>query len=150
MRLSFKDDLKPKWLFSNKDRQTIKKEINYRLSAMQARRHGEHSGAVPSQTTACAPNQELCPPSEDCVPKKVTGLVPLECSLRPETPKYWSSPQNSWAKTVFFAAFATKTFFLVFILEFEGTQFLCPLKNCVCPPVTLIWRRSCSYVHRNM
>ena len=42
---------------------------------------GGHSGAVPPQMTACAP------PSEDCVPKKLTGSGLLECKSRPKTTK---------------------------------------------------------------
>ena len=56
-------------------------------TAGQTRRHGSHSGAVPPQITACAPQTRIVNPSEDCAPKKVTGSVPLECSWRSETPK---------------------------------------------------------------
>ena len=54
----------------------------------QVRRHGGHSGAVLSQMTACAPpERKLCPPSEDCAPKKLTGSGLLKCKSRPKTPK---------------------------------------------------------------
>ena len=62
----------------------------------------------------CLPKREMCPPSEDCVPKKVTGSVPLECAavLGLKPPKYWSLNQFFWARTVFFVDFAMKIIFL--------------------------------------
>ena len=37
--------------------------------------------------TACAPPKENCTtPSEDCAPKKLTGLGLLKCTSRPKTP----------------------------------------------------------------
>ena len=35
-------------------------------------------GSCPPDHCLCPPKQELCPPSEDCVPKKVTGSVPMD------------------------------------------------------------------------
>ena len=62
----------------------------------------------------------MCPPSEDCVPKKVTGLVPPECAaiigLTP--PKYWSLTQYFWARTVFFFRFCDENLFFFFSPKF--------------------------------
>ena len=58
-------------------------------------------GRCPPNHCLCPLKRELCPPSEDCAPKKVTSLMPLGAvrGLRPS--KYWSSPQNSWVRTVY-------------------------------------------------
>ena len=62
----------------------------------------------------------LLPPSEDCVPKKVTGSVLLECTagLGLTPPKYWPLNQYFWARTFFFADFAMKIIFFVFTQKF--------------------------------
>ena len=112
-------------------------------------------------------NHSFGPPSEDCAPKKVTGLVPLECSSGFETPLILISNPVFAGKNRSFADFATKTF-LVFTLEFiefcayfvkktflflvitpslsnsRKKIFLLPPKNYKCPPptVTLLWHRA--------
>ena len=122
---------------------------------------------MPPEITACAPKRELCPLKRGLCPKKETCLVPLECSSRSETPKILIITPKFVKKKRYFADFAVKTFFglhprirvqepffrrfcgkylcfLVFTLEIEGTKFLCPPKNCLCPPpVTLLWCRAC-------
>ena len=53
----------------------------------QARRHGGISWSCLPKSLLVLPKQELCPPSENCAGKKVTGSVSLKCNSRPETPK---------------------------------------------------------------
>ena len=100
------------------------------------RRHCLRPGAKGAFRGSESPNENCAPLSEDCAPMKVTGSVPLEGSSRP--PKYWSSPQNSWARTVLSQILRWRPFFvcvfLVFTHEFEGTKFLCPQKNYLCLP----------------
>ena len=93
--------------------------------------------------------RELCPPSEDCAPKKVTGTVPLECSSRPETPKILVIPQNSWVKNFFLQISWWRLFFcfqpgirgishmlrsenLCFLFSLSA-KFLCPSKIVYAP-----------------
>ena len=59
----------------------------------------------------------MCPPSEDCASKKVTGSVPLDCSLGPEAPKILFINPVFLSKNRFFADFAMKTFILFFCLH---------------------------------
>ena len=79
-----------------------------------------HSGAVPPQITACAPpNHCLCPPSEDCAPKKLRGSVKLKCNSRPETPKILVITREFVSKNCFLVNFAISTVCLCgFIPEF--------------------------------
>ena len=72
----------------------------------QAWRHG---GGI---LGPCPPKRELCSPSEDCAPKKVTGSVPLKCSSRCETLKILASTPDFVSKNCFFADFEIKTLFL--------------------------------------
>ena len=128
-------------------------------------RHRGHSGAVPPKSLLVPPKQELCPPSDDCAPKKVTCLVPVECSSRPEPPKILViTPElvskNSFSqilrKRPFFCFsiltpefvkvcpyFAMKTFFLVFTPEFVKICADFAIKNFFCryPRVCGILRR---------
>ena len=55
----------------------------------QARRRGgrEYSGPCPPNDCLYLPKQKLCPPSEDCAPKKLIDSGLLECKSRPETHK---------------------------------------------------------------
>ena len=71
---------------------------------------GGHFEAVPPK------NHCLCPSSEDCAPKKVTGSVPLECNSRPETPKILVITPEFVSKNCLFADFAIKTLFLLFLV----------------------------------
>ena len=98
---------------------------------------GRNSGAVPPKSLLVPPKREFFPPSEDCAPKKVTGWVPLECSSRLEIPKILIITPEIMGKNQFFA---DSVFFSLFTLEIEGNKFLCITKNCLCPPVTLLWR----------
>ena len=102
----------------------------------------------------------MCPPSQNCAPKKVTDFVPLECSLGSEIPKTLIINRvfvgkkpffANFAMNIFFhlfiylflafiskfekicASFAKKTFFLVFTLGFERKMFLCPPKFIYAP-----------------
>ena len=70
-----------------------------------------HSGAVRPQITACSPPHENCAPtpSEDCAPKKLTGLVQLECYSRPETPNIVVITPEFASKNCFFIDFAINT-----------------------------------------
>ena len=77
---------------------------------------GGISGPCP-QITAYAPKREMCPPSEDCASKKVTGSVPLDCSSGPETPKILFINPVFVSKNRFFADFTMKTFILFFGLH---------------------------------
>ena len=65
---------------------------------------GVFRGHAP-QIIACAP------PSEDCAPKKVTGLVPLKCSSRSETPKMLVITPEFVCKNSFFVDFVMSTHF---------------------------------------
>ena len=78
---------------------------------MQAQRHrGAFRGRTP-QITACAPQTMIVPPQERTVPpKKFTGLVLLECSSRPETPKILVVTPEFVNKNGFSVDFAIKTF----------------------------------------
>ena len=52
----------------------LKKGLSDEKVGKQARRHRAHYGSVPPKITACdPPNSNCAPPSEDYVPKKVTG-----------------------------------------------------------------------------
>ena len=70
-----------------------------------------------------------CPPSEDCVPKKLTGPGLLECKSRPKTPKLVFTALKFVIKNCFFVIFVDlhqvsfkfwdeNLFFLVFTSEF--------------------------------
>ena len=116
----------------------------------------------------------MCPPSENCIPKKVSDLVPLECAA-----VLGRQPQNTgiypvfMGKNRFFADFAIKIliflFFLVFTLKLahfatktflwsslsnlRKHSFCASPQNCLCPPppppppVTLLWRRPTQHLH---
>ena len=85
--------------------------------------------------TGCAPpKRTLCPPSENCAPKKFTGSGLLECKSRPKTPKLVFTVLELASRNCFFRNFCGLTpdfiklfgrrpfFFLVFTSEF--------VKNC--------------------
>ena len=89
----------------------LKRGIEISIDSGPAPR-GAFRGRAP-QITACAPPNKNCTlPSENCVQKKVTGSVPLECSLRPETPKTLVITSEFVSKNCFFAHFAIKTLFV--------------------------------------
>ena len=72
------------------------------MRCISDRRQGGHTGAVPSQLTACAP------PSEDCAPKKLTGSGLLECKSRPKLVFFEDWHRISWRfwdKELFFFFF---------------------------------------------
>ena len=86
----------------------------------------------------CPPEQELCPPSENCAPKKATGLVPVQFSSRPETPKILIITHEFVSKNRFFADSSVKTFcfffcFFGFHSRIRGKKFLCPPKIVYAP-----------------
>ena len=62
-----------------------------------------------------SPKSRLCPPSEDCAPKKVIGSVALECILRPKTPKMVVITPEIVCKNCFFPDFAMRTHFFFVI-----------------------------------
>ena len=105
----------------------------------------------------CPPNHCLCPPSEDCAPKKLTCSVLLECKSSPETPKILLITLKFVSKNCFFAEFAmitdcfcgltpevmklrvyfgTKTFilfyFLLFASEFVEIRTIFEMENGIC------------------
>ena len=51
-------------------------EVTYtlKLRASQARRHGGHSGFVPPQMTACAPQTKIVPPKRELCPEEINRL----------------------------------------------------------------------------
>ena len=53
----------------------------------QARRQGWAFRGCASPNDCLCPQTKIVPPSEDCAPKKLTGLGLLECKSRPKTPK---------------------------------------------------------------
>ena len=71
--------------------------LTFRLSA---------TGGIP---WPCPPNHCLCPPSEDCASKKLTGSVLLECKSSPENPKILLITLKFVSKNCFFVDFAMNT-----------------------------------------
>ena len=80
---------------------------------VQGRRHGgAFRSRAPPSDCLCPPKQKLCPLSEDCAPKKLTGSGLLECKSRPKlvfgTRKFvifWDLhriSQNFWGEDHFF------------------------------------------------
>ena len=119
-------------------------------SDSQARCHGGGAfrGRAPSNHCLYPPKRELCPPSEDCTPKKETSLMPLGCSSRPETIKILVITPEFVGKNRLFADFAVKTFlFSPLSVKFStcfamktfvfwsslSTKFLCPPKLLYAP-----------------
>ena len=94
----------------------------------------------------CASQNENCPPlSKDCVSKKVTGLVPLECSSRLEIPKILIITPEFMSKNHFFADSAVKNFFCFYgrHSRIRGNKvFVPPQKIIYAFPVTLLWRQT--------
>ena len=86
----------------------------------------------------CASLNENCPPlSKDCVSKKITGLVPLECSSRLEIPKILIITPEFMSKNHFFADSAVKNFFLFLWSSLTNSReqsFCAPQKNYLCLP----------------
>ena len=84
-----------------------------------------------------SPNENCAPLSEDCAPKKVTGLVPLECSSRLETPKILIITPEFVSKNRSFADSAVKKFFLFLwssLTNAREQSFCAPQKNYLCLP----------------
>ena len=77
------------------------------------------SGATGEAFRSSAPKRELCPPSEDCAPKKVKSSVPLKCSSRPGTLNILVVTPEFVSKNCFFADFAIKTLFFGSTPEIE-------------------------------
>ena len=95
------------------------------------------------------PNKNCAPLSEDCVPKKVTGPVPMECSSRLETPKILIITPEFVSKNRSFADSAMKTFFLFACLHLRirGNEvFVPPKKMIYASPVTLLWRQTLRFL----
>ena len=127
---------------------------------------GSIPGPCPPNHCLCSAKREMCPPSEDCAPKKVTSSVPMECSSRPQNPKILVITSEFVSKNCFFRIFRNEDiFFLVFILEFVEIPtyfavkifgfwftlsnsklevFVPPKKIVYAPPVTILWRRAWS------
>ena len=95
-----------------------------------------------------SPNENCALLSEDCAPKKVTALIPLECSLRLETPKILIITPEFVSKNRSFADSAVKTFFvcLIFTHEFEGQSFCAPQNIINASPVTPLWRQTFKFL----
>ena len=62
----------------------------------------------PPKLLLVPPNENYGPPSKDCAPKKLTGLVLLECNSKPETPKVLVFTPELVSKNCFFLDFAIK------------------------------------------
>ena len=126
------------------------------------RRYWGHSGAVAPKLLLVPPKRELCLPSKDCAPKKVTGSVPLECSSRPETPKILVTTPEFVSKNCFFRRLCDEDPFFGLHPRIRGISRWRPLffgspsqiwndkvfvppENYLCPPipVTLLLRRTC-------
>ena len=125
-----------------------------------------HCKAVPPhpQITTCAsPNENCAPQSKDCAPKKVTGLVPLECSSMPEIPQNTGHHPRICEQGLFFRRFCNKDLFLAFTPEFAKFRAYFAMKTfgfwstllnskeksfyalseiVYAPPVTLLWCRA--------
>ena len=69
---------------------------------------GSFRGRAP-KSLLVPPKRELCPPSENCAPKKLTGSVLLECKSSPETPKILLITLKFVSKDCFFVDFAMNT-----------------------------------------
>ena len=96
--------------------------------------NGTASGPAPRGAFRgrASPNEICAPLSEDCVPKRVTGLVPLECSSRLETPKMLITTPEFVSKNRSFADSAVKTFFLFLWSSLTNSReqsFCAPKKN---------------------
>ena len=90
-----------------------------------------------------SPNENCAPRSEDRAPNKVTGLVPLECSSRLETPKILNITPEFVSKDRSFADSVVKNFFLWSSLTNSREQsFYAPQKIINASPVTLLWRQT--------
>ena len=86
-----------------------------------------------------SPNEICAPLSEDCAPKKVTGSVLLDFSLRLETPKILIITPEFVSKNRSFADSAVKNFFLFLFLWSSLTNsrkesFCARQKNYLCLP----------------
>ena len=83
------------------------------------------------------PNKNCAPLSGDCVPKKVTGPVPMECSSRLETPKILIITPEFVSKNRSFADSSMKTFFFVCWSSLTNSRersFCASQKNDLCLP----------------
>ena len=81
-----------------------------------------------------SPNENCAPLSEDCAPKKVTGLVPLECSSRLETPKILIITPEFVSKNRSFADSAVKNFYGRHSRIRGNKVFVPPQKKYLCLP----------------
>ena len=97
-----------------------------------------------------SPNENCAPLREDCAPKKVTGLVPLECCSRLETPKIQIIIPEFVSKNRSFADSAVKNFFFCFYgghSRIRGNKvFVHPKKIIYASPVTLLWRQTLKFL----
>ena len=57
------------------------------MNLQQARRHGGFPGLCFPKSLLVLPQTRIMPPKRGLCPKELTGSVPLECSLMPETSK---------------------------------------------------------------
>ena len=117
-------------------------EVNFSYRSGPAPR-----GGIPGP---CPPNHCLCPPREDCAPKKLTGPVLLECNSRSEALKILVITPEVVSNNCFFVDFAIKivcfcgfssefmkirvyfgmkTLFLVFISDFVDVHAFFEMKT---------------------
>ena len=108
--------------------------------------NGTASGPAPRGAfRSCAfPNKNCASLSEDCVPKKVTGLVPMECSsrLRPQNTDH--HPRIREQET-FFRRFCGEDLFFVCWSSLTNSRersFCASQKMIYASPVTLLWRQT--------
>ena len=90
------------------------------LSLFTCSGDGTASGPAPRGALVrgrASPNENCAPLSEDCTPKKIQARCHWSAvrGLRP--PKYWSSPLNSWARTVLSPVLRWRLFFCLFGLH---------------------------------
>ena len=96
-----------------------------------------------------SPNDNCAPQGEDCAPKKVTGLVPLECNSRLETPKILIITPEFVSKNRSFADSAVKIFFRFYgrHSRIRGNKvFVPPPQIIYASPVTLLGRQTFKFL----
>ena len=140
------------------------------INQSQARHHGRAFRNRAPQVTASAPQTRNLPPKRGLCPKEsnrfgANGVQfgawdPLNTDNQPsicgQEPLFCRFCDEDLFFLFFFFGLHLRIcrilcifleedlFFLVFTLEFEGKLFLCPFKNYLCLPVTLLWRRAWS------
>ena len=96
------------------------------------------------------PSENCAPSSEECAPKKLTDSVPLECSLRLETPKILIISPKIREQKAFFRRFCGEDLFFCFFglhSRIWGNKvFVSPKKIINAFPVTLLWRQTSKFL----